>query len=36
MILALAACKGRNVYQLEVKSAFLHGDLNETVFIEQP
>ncbi|PRQ32401.1 putative RNA-directed DNA polymerase [Rosa chinensis] len=36
MILALAACKGWSVYQLDMKSAFLHGDLNEAVFIEQP
>ena len=36
MVLALAACKGWNVYQLDVKSVFLHGDLDEDVFIEQP
>ena len=36
MILALAACKGWIVYQLDVKSAFLHGNLNEAVFIKQP
>jgi hypothetical protein len=36
IILALATCKGWIVYQLDVKSAFLHGELNEVVFIEQP
>ena len=36
MFLALAACKGWEVYQLDVKSAFLHGELQEAVFIEQP
>jgi hypothetical protein len=36
MILALAAYRGWDVYQLNVKSAFLHGELNEAVFIEQP
>ena len=36
IILALAACKGWIVYQLDVKSAFLHGELIEVVFIEQP
>ena len=36
MILALALCKGWSVYQLDVKSVFLHGELNEAVFIEQP
>lgn len=36
MILALAAQNGWCVYQLDVKSAFLHGELNEDVFVEQP
>ncbi|WJZ94710.1 hypothetical protein VitviT2T_013543 [Vitis vinifera] len=36
MVIALAARNGWSVYQLDVKSAFLHGELNEVVFIEQP
>lgn len=36
MILALAAQKGWGVFQLDVKSAFLHGELEEDVFVEQP
>ena len=36
MILALAMCKGWSVYQLDVKSAFLHRESNEAIFIEQP
>lgn len=36
MIIALAAQRGWIVYQLDVKSAFLHGELNEDVFVEQP
>lgn len=36
VILAIAAEKGWNVFQLDVKSAFLHEDLMEEVFVEQP
>lgn len=36
MVIALAAQKGWNIYQLDVKSAFLHGELSEAVFVEQP
>ena len=36
MIVALAAQRGWVVYQLDVKSVFLHCELNEDVFVEQP
>lgn len=36
MIIAVAAQRGWNIYQLDVKSAFLHGELKEDVFVEQP
>jgi hypothetical protein len=36
VVLALAAQKGWCVYQLDVKSMFLHGELNEDVFVDQP
>ena len=36
MMLALVAQRGWIVYQLDVKSAFLHGELIEDVYVEQP
>ena len=36
MIIALAAQKGWTIYQLDVKSTFLHGELSEKVYVEQP
>jgi hypothetical protein len=35
-ILAMAALREWNVFQSDVKSAFLHGELTETVYVEQP
>ncbi|KAK2427210.1 putative mitochondrial protein [Trifolium repens] len=35
-ILSLAAYEGWCVFQLDVKSAFLHGELVENVYVEQP
>ena len=34
MVIALAARNSWSVYQLDIKSAFLHGELNESVFVE--
>ena len=36
LVVALTAQRGWTIYQLDVKSAFLHGKLNEVVFVEQP
>lgn len=36
LVISLAAQKEWTIYQLDVKSAFMHGELNEEVFIEQP
>ena len=36
MIIVLAARNSWNVYQFDMKSAFLYGELKEAVFVEQP
>lgn len=36
MIIALSVNKGWKLYQLDVKSAFLHEELSEEVYVEQP
>ncbi|XP_034674498.1 uncharacterized mitochondrial protein AtMg00820-like [Vitis riparia] len=36
MLLAIAAQKEWRIYQLDVKSAFLNGYLEEKIFVEQP
>lgn len=36
IILALVAQNGWTVYQLDIKSAFLHGKLSDEVYVEQP
>jgi len=36
MIIALATQRSWLIYQLDIKSAFLHGELSEDLFVEQP
>jgi hypothetical protein len=36
LVISLAASQGWSVYQMDVKSAFLHGDLDEEIYMEQP
>jgi hypothetical protein len=35
-IIAMAALKGWSLHQMDVKNVFLHGDLQEEVYMEQP
>jgi len=35
-IIALAASKGWQLFQLDVNNAFFHGDIDEGVYIEAP
>ena len=36
MVLGLAASLDLEVEQMDVKTAFLHGDLDEEIYMEQP
>jgi hypothetical protein len=36
LALAIATTKGWEVHQMDVKNAFLHGDLSEEIYMEQP
>jgi hypothetical protein len=35
-IIAMAIAKGWSLHQMDVKNAFLHGNLQEEMYIEQP
>ena len=36
MVLTIAALRNLEIYQMDVKTAFLNGDLEEEIYMEQP
>ena len=36
LLISLEATHGWDLHQLDIKNAFLHGDLQEEVYMEQP
>ena len=36
LVLAIAASKGWQVHHMDVKSAFLHGEIQEYIYMHQP
>ena len=36
MVISLAASRGWKIHHLDVKTAFLHGELKEEVYVSQP
>ena len=36
VVLGLAACMNLEIEQIDVKTVFLHGDLEEEIYMEQP
>jgi hypothetical protein len=36
VIITMAATKGWSLHQMDVKNVFLHGDLQEEMYMEQP
>ena len=35
-VIAIAIAKGWSLHQMDIKNAFLHGDFQEEVYMEQP